>query len=67
MTITDVAAEVERIREMWHDNEKAHSAEDALHRRVLHSIADGLVVGDVRAVVREALRTLEIDFERWRA
>ena len=64
MTIDEVEAEVERIRAMAGDDEAAHSAEDDLWEKVLHTIASGY--GDKpSSLALAALKTKDIAFQRW--
>lgn len=64
MTVDEVRERVQQIRNMAGDDERAHSAEDALHQEVLLAIADG-EAEDMRGISREALTTKDIDFCRW--
>lgn len=64
MTLDEVEAEVERIRGLADDDESAHGAEDDLWEKVLRTIASGY--GDKpSALAAAALKTTEIDFQRW--
>lgn len=63
LTFEEVAAEVERIRAMAGDDERAHSAEDDLWEKVLIAVAEGHP--DAAQLALVALRTKEIDFARW--
>lgn len=65
MTIQDVEARVAHIRSIAFDPEKAHEAEDFLHKEVLHAIARGEDGGNPAALARAALATRDIEFERW--
>jgi hypothetical protein len=47
------------------DNESAHAEEDQLHVKVLAGIAAG--APNAAELAREALRTGELDFQRWYA
>jgi hypothetical protein len=64
MTEDEVWKRVEEIRRLANDDEAAHSAEDRLYVDVMQSIADGSCE-DPSACAAAALKTLEIDFERW--
>ena len=64
MTINEVKARVAEIAGMIRDDEMAHSNEDDLHQAVLHAISVG-ECDDPAACAREALKTLDLDFERW--
>lgn len=61
-----VAGEVAHIRECAEDPEAAHGLEDDLHKAVLYAIAEGECAGPQACAVA-ALKTLEVDFPRWRA
>jgi hypothetical protein len=64
VTVDEVEAEVARIRAMAADDEAAHSAEDDLWHRVLETIASGQ--GDTPwRLAKAALKTKEIEFQRW--
>lgn len=63
MTVNDVICEVEKIEKLTGDPEAAHSLEDALYRQVLIAIKRGHPAPS--RLAEAALRTMEIDFERW--
>jgi hypothetical protein len=63
LTLSDVRNRVEAIRAMANDDEGAHAAEDRLHVDVLTALAEGARGGKLLAA--EALKTRDIDFERW--
>lgn len=63
MTVDDIRRELEEIEACSGDDESAHSKEDGLWESVLCAIADG--ADDPRALAREALRSLDIKFDRW--
>ena len=63
MTVDDVRAEVERIRDLAGDDESAHSAEDRLHQDVLRAISDG--APNAAELAAEVLKTEAIQFARW--
>ena len=67
MTPDDVRARVAEIAKIAGDDERAHSKEDELHVAVLREIAYNVrLTGDEAGVLAaEALRTTEIEFERW--
>jgi hypothetical protein len=65
-TLEDVRAAVEAIRNSAEDAEGAHSAEDDLWEAVLRSIAAD-ACPDPKAWAAEAMKTQEIDFQRWGA
>jgi hypothetical protein len=62
----EINQEVSRIRSMAHDYEAAHSAEDALHRKVLTMIATG-EAKDPAGLARAALTTRDVDYPRYTA
>jgi len=64
MTPESIRQEVESIRAIAGDSERAHVAEDSLRHRVLLAIADGTAT-DPAACAREVLKTTEIKFSRW--
>jgi hypothetical protein len=59
-----VQARIDTIREVRHDDEAAHTLEDALWYDVLLAIAAG-ECSDPTECARMALTTREIDFARW--
>lgn len=64
MTVDDVKEMVANIAILAGDAEAAHSAEDDLHQDVLRAIANG-DCDDPKSCAAEALKTLDIKFERW--
>ena len=64
LTVAMVRAGVDMVRGQSSDDERAHEAEDALHRDVLQAIADGRCV-DPSACAAAALETRAIKFARW--
>lgn len=68
MTVDEVRARVEQIRQVLRDDEEAHMGEDALWRDVLDAIASGdHPEGQAPFLAREALATTSLDFARWYA
>jgi len=67
MRIEEVREAVEEIRREAgrDDDERAHAAEDKLHKDVLKAIAEGARNG--RQLAAEALTTDQIKFGRWYA
>lgn len=65
MTIEDVEKRIEEIKTKVaeHDDEGAHSSEDALHEEVLRAIAAGAT--NAQDLAAMALTTLQLDFCRW--
>jgi hypothetical protein len=63
MTVADVLREVEEIRRIQSDDERAHARADRLWRAVLEAI----VSGDDKpaALAAAALKVDELDFARW--
>jgi hypothetical protein len=61
-----VREKVEEIRKAAHDPEAAHSLEDALYAEILAAIASGGCTRPEECAA-EALKTQEIEFERWTA
>lgn len=55
---------VKAIKELAHDDEAAHAAEDALYCDVLKAIANN-TCEDPQSCAKEALRTNQINFDRW--
>lgn len=64
MLIAEIEKRVEEIRACSGDAEAAHSLEDNLHISVLQDIADGADPNPSESA-KAALKTLDIDFERW--
>ena len=60
----DVMRMVEDLEKMKGDDECAHSEEDRIHQLVLKAIANGDALLPNQCA-REALKTLDLDFERW--
>lgn len=70
ITLEEARLAVKEIASIKHDDEIAHSREDALHTAVLETIASKelfLGIGYAQALAREALKTEDIDFSRWYA
>lgn len=65
MTIDEVAARIEKIKERVGDNESAHAEEDELYETVLRSIADG--AENAQALAAAAIKAYDIDYQRWYA
>lgn len=65
MTVKDVLLEVKRIRDLAHDDEGAHHAEDILWCRVLKAISKG--EQNPQQLATAALLTRRISFSRWYA
>jgi len=63
LTLDQVRSEVGSIREMSDDDEAAHTAEDRLHKAVLVAIAAG--APNAAGLASAALKTLDIEFQRW--
>ena len=57
-----VRIRVQDIQAISGDDESAHSAEDELYRDVLRYYANG---GTDPELAKEALKTLDLEFERW--
>ncbi len=64
LTLDEIKYEVDVIRQASADYESAHGFEDALHQRVLQSIASGKCDNPV-TFARAALKTKKIDFPRF--
>jgi hypothetical protein len=65
VTVEEIRARVQEIKNLCDDNEAAHSLEDALDEDVLTAIADG--AQNPAELARAALATKELEFERWYA
>lgn len=63
MNIHQIRQSIESIKEASGDDEKQHSWEDDLWENVLRAISGGAKNPDKLA--KEALKTKELDFERW--
>lgn len=63
-TESAVRAWNDRIREMCHDDEMAHSEEDRMRESVLRAIADGRAIEPAKCAAA-ALESDQIDFARW--
>ncbi len=63
LTPVEVKERVDKIAAIKHDDEESHLAEDALHRDVLKAIAEGCP--NPAELAAEALKTVELKFERW--
>ena len=65
MTIEEIKRRVAEIKEVGDaDFEASHGNEDSLHEDVLQAIADG-DFGEASKWATEALKTLDIDFNRY--
>lgn len=62
MTVKEIQARVERIRQVAYDCEVAHGAEDGLYQDVLLAIHHGCK--DPRKLAKAALETKKLQFER---
>ena len=65
MTVDDIKEKIELIKRMQGDFEAQHSYEDDLYEAVLMEIAKGIPGCDCQALAQEALKTKDLDFERW--
>lgn len=65
VTLDDVRRRVGEIADSAHDDEVAHWKEDKLFYDVLYTIASGRRGGKLLAA--EALKSLDLWFERWYA
>jgi hypothetical protein len=65
LTIEDVARQLAYINSQADDPEVAHGAADDLHQQVLRAIAAGHP--DAQILAAAALRTEDIEFDRWYA
>jgi len=70
MTVDDVRQRIGAIQAaQWRpghwDHEAAHGLEDGLHVEVLKHVAEQSSDVAARALAAEALKTLDLDFERW--
>lgn len=64
LTVVEVEARVQAIRDIARDDERAHADEDALHAFVLDAIAKG-ECADPAGCAAAALKTDAIVFARW--
>ena len=61
-----VRSSVKEVYKKERDNETAHQIEDQLYEQVLRWIASGEISGEEAALCSaEALKTADINFERW--
>ena len=65
LTVEDIAHQLALIAEKANDSEVAHGMTDYLHRTVLHAVALGHP--DAALLAAAALRTDDIEFDRWYA
>jgi hypothetical protein len=65
LTVEEVRADVEKIRQEVGNDEGAHVLQDRLYVKVLEAIASGNP--DAAALAKEALVVEEIHFSRWYA
>lgn len=63
LTVEDVAQRLALIASQTDDPETVHGAEDWLHEQVLRAVAAGHP--DSQILAAAALRTYDIDFDRW--
>jgi hypothetical protein len=66
MTLKQVKNRVLAIEKSDGDDERRHSLEDELYRELITAIANGQCTDPV-ACCKEAIKTLEMDFSRWKA
>lgn len=64
VSLEDIAARVEELRDVTYDPEKAHIWERHLHEDVMRAIAEGRCE-DPAAAATAALRPESIAFPRW--
>ena len=64
MTLEDVRRRISEIMLEMHDDESAHGMTDQLHIDVLRAIAND-ECDDIEGCAAMALRTEEMEFERW--
>ena len=67
MNIKAINGIVETIRANKHDAEAAHTIEEALLVEVLEAIASGDHTVSAASLASAALKSREIDFDRWTA
>ena len=61
-----IKREVAEVYKKERDNETAHQIEDELYEQVLRWIASGEISGEDAALcAAEALKTADVNFERW--
>ncbi len=63
MTVEDVRKRLIEIDASRADDQQAHCSEDALWAEVLEAIATG--AGNAKELAQEALKSRDIEFERW--
>lgn len=63
MTLEDITKLLNRIEKCKRDDEAAHSLQDQLFEDVLEAISLG--ADNPSMLAKEALKVLNIDFERW--
>jgi len=64
--LNHVKREVKEVYKKERDNETAHQIEDQLYAQVLRWIASGEISGEEAALcAAEALKTADVNFERW--
>jgi hypothetical protein len=64
LTVKDIQERVIDINKWKSDDEKAHGMEDSLWKEVLEAISKG-DCDDATLCAAEALKTRELDFQRW--
>jgi hypothetical protein len=67
MTVEEVKQRVAALMDDDHrgDAERQHGDEDKLHQDVLRAIASGTQPHNAAELAAEALKSLELTFERW--
>ena len=65
MKVEDIKQRLEEIMAKLQDDEVAHGLEDDLAKDILTAIAHG--ESNAQDLAMEAIKTYELDFERWRA
>lgn len=66
MTLEEIFAKVEYIREISDDNECAHAEEDELRENFIKYVAT-LDIPSLAEKAKAVLKTNELNFERWYA
>ena len=66
LTLQAIAKDIETLKGLVDDDERAHSFEDGLHEEVLKAIAEGRCEDPAKAAAL-ALTTRNIEFCRWYA
>jgi len=65
MILGEVKARVEEIAQLHGDDEAQHGKEDSLWKDVLQAIVSAKTLKEAKQLAHEALKTKDLEFQRW--